>query len=123
MHLKKIDLVLFGADRIAANGDVANKIGSCSIATLAKVHKIPCYAVAPLTTFDPNIPTGKHIPVEERSGKEILQFYDYNNKLRGFYNVFNPAFDITPGRFLTGIISDKGILRKPFAAQIKHIFK
>jgi methylthioribose-1-phosphate isomerase len=123
MQSKKIDLVLFGADRIARNGDVANKIGSYSIAALAKLHKIPCYTVAPSSTFDPGIQTGKNIPIEERTRKEILQFYNYNNKLCGFYNIFNPAFDITPARFLSGIISDKGIFRKPIATQIKQMFK
>ena len=114
MQKKKIDLVLFGADRIAKNGDVANKIGSYSIAALARIHKIPCYAVAPSSTFDLEIETGNDIPIEERAGKEILQFYNYNNNLFRFYKLYNPAFDITPARFLSGIISDKGILKKPY---------
>ncbi len=119
----KVDLVLYGADRIAKNGDVANKIGSYSIATLARAHKIPCYAVAPASTFDLTIATGQHIPIEERDGKEILQFYNYNNNLLKFIRLYNPAFDITPARLLTGIITDKGIIKQPLARAIRKLFK
>jgi methylthioribose-1-phosphate isomerase len=123
MQQKKVDLVLFGADRIAKNGDVANKIGSYAIAALARAHKIPCYAVAPATSFDLTITGGKQIPLEQRDGKEILQFYNYNNNLLRFIRFYNPAFDITPARLLTGIISDRGIIKQPLAPGIKKLFK
>jgi len=123
LQQQKVDLVLFGADRIAKNGDVANKIGSYSIAALARAHKIPCYAVAPSTTFDLAIAGGKQIPIEERDGKEILQFYNYNNNLLRFIRFYNPAFDITPARLLTGIITDRGIIKQPLAPEIKKVFK
>jgi len=123
MQQHKVDLVLFGADRIARNGDVANKIGSYSLASLARVHRIPCYAAAPASTFDLSIAAGKQIPIEERNGKEILQFYNYNNNLLPFIRLYNPAFDITPARLLTGIITDQGIIKQPLAGEIKKLFK
>jgi methylthioribose-1-phosphate isomerase len=123
MQQRKVNLVLFGADRIARNGDVANKIGSYAIAVLARAHKIPCYAVAPSSTFDLTIPGGRYIPIEERDGKEILQFYNYNNNLLPFIDIYNPAFDITPARFLSGIITEKGIIKHPLAIGIKKLFR
>jgi methylthioribose-1-phosphate isomerase len=123
MQQRKVDLVLFGADRIARNGDVANKIGSYALATLARAHKIPCYAAAPASTFDLSIASGKQIPIEERDGKEILQFYNYNNNLLRFIRLYNPAFDITPARLLTGIITDQGIIKQPLAGEIRKLYK
>ena len=118
MNDGKIDLVIFGADRIAKNGDVANKIGSFSIAALAYSHKIPCYCAAPLSTFDLSIKSGKDIIIEQRNYNEILQIYGYNHKLLDVGDVYNPAFDITPARLLKGIITDKGIIKQPISDNI-----
>ncbi|MDD5428907.1 MAG: S-methyl-5-thioribose-1-phosphate isomerase [Candidatus Omnitrophica bacterium] len=107
----KIDKVFVGADRIAANGDAANKIGTYGIAVLAKYHRIPFYVVAPLSTIDRGIRTGKDIPIEERAGDEV-------RALGGRYiaprrvKVYNPAFDVTPNSLITAIITEKGILKK-----------
>jgi len=122
MQQHKIDLVLFGADRIAKNGDVANKIGSYSIAVLAQAHRIPCYVAAPISTFDLTISSGEHIPIEEREGKEILQFYNYNNNLLPLIDTYNPAFDVTPARLLSGIITEKGIIKQPVSNKIIKLY-
>ena len=114
----KIDLVLFGADRIAINGDVANKIGSCSLAILAKSLNIPCYSAAPVSTFDFSIQSGDKIPIEYRNKDEILAWYGYNNDLPEYTNVFNPAFDITRAKFLKGIITEKTIIKQPIKENI-----
>ncbi len=109
----KIDKVIVGADRIARNGDTANKIGTYSIAVLAKYHKIPFYVAAPLSTFDRNINTGRDIPIEERSGDEVRSLggkYIAPKKVK----VYNPAFDVTPNALIDAIITEKGVLRKPF---------
>ena len=116
MAEKKIDLVLFGADRIARNGDVANKIGSYSLAVIANFHKIPCYSVAPLSTFDFNISSGKQIPIENREPNEILEIYNYN---KSDLKVYNPAFDVTPASLLSGIITEAGIIKSPIEKNIK----
>jgi methylthioribose-1-phosphate isomerase len=107
----KVDLVLFGADRIAGNGDVANKIGSYGLAALAYLHKVPCYAVAPSSTFDLSLDCGVEIEIELRKSQEILHIYGYSDNLLDVANVYNPAFDITPAEFLSGIITEKGIIR------------
>ncbi len=118
MKAKKIDLILFGADRIAANGDVANKIGSYGLAALASFHKIPCYAVAPFSTFDLSLLSGDLIEIELRKSQEILHIYGYNDNLSEFADVYNPAFDVTPAELLSGIITEQGIISQPIA---KHI--
>ena len=123
MHQHKIDYVLFGADRIARNGDVANKIGSYSIAALAQLNGIPCYAAAPISTFDLNIIAGTDIEIEERDAQEILQFYNYDRSLLQSAKIFNPAFDITPASLLSGIITEIGILRQPLEISIDKTFK
>lgn len=108
-----VDAVVVGADRIAANGDTANKIGTYAVAILAHYHRIPFYVAAPMSTVDLNIESGQQIPIEERNHEEVRQ-------LRGQYitrpdvAVFNPAFDVTPGSLITAIITDEGILRTPF---------
>ncbi len=108
----KIDKVFVGADRIAANGDAANKIGTYNVAVLAKYHRIPFYVVAPLATFDFHIATGKDIPIEERDGDEV-------RSIGGKFiapprvKVYNPAFDVTPNELITAIITEKGIFKKP----------
>jgi methylthioribose-1-phosphate isomerase len=118
-----IDLVLFGADRIARNGDVANKIGSYSLAILAKMHSIPCYAVAPVSTFDLALASGAEIPIEQRHADEILSWYGYQKPLPKYARVYNPAFDITKSEYLSGIITERGILKKPFEENISKKIK
>ena len=109
----KIDKIFVGADRIASNGDAANKIGTYNLAVLAKYHKIPFYVVAPISTFDFNIKTGKDIPIEERSGDEVRSI---GGKFIAPKNVkvHNPAFDVTPNGLITAIITEKGILKRPY---------
>jgi len=116
----KIDKIIVGADRIARNGDTANKIGTYNVAILAHYHKIPFYVAAPLSTIDVRTKSGKDIPIEERSPEEV-------RKIRGAYiapkkvKVYNPAFDVTPAKFITAIITEKGILRKPFGGSIAAV--
>lgn len=122
MRQKRIDLVITGADRIATNGDVANKIGTYQVAVLAKTHKIPFYVAAPLSTIDPVITHGDMIPVEERSPEEICKFGKLEIGPKGV-SAFNPAFDITPARYVSAIITEKGIIRPPFQKRIKNLLK
>ena len=121
MREKKIDLVITGADRIAANGDVANKIGTYQLAVLAKENGIPFYVAAPLSTIDVNIGNGDMIPVEERAPEEISVFGNREIGPRGV-KAYNPAFDITPNRYLSAIITEKGIVRSPYTTGIGEIF-
>ena len=109
----RIDMIFVGADRIASNGDAANKIGTYNLAVLAKYHKIPFYVVAPISTFDFNIKTGKEIPIEEREGDEVRSVL---GKLIAPKNVkvYNPSFDVTPNGLITAIITEKGILKRPY---------
>jgi methylthioribose-1-phosphate isomerase len=123
MKDEKIDLVLFGADRISKNGDVANKIGSYNLAALARLHGIPCYAVAPSTTFDMATESGDDIEIEQRNSQEILHIYGYNDNLLDEANVYNPAFDVTPAEFLTGIITEKGIIKQPIFENLPKLIK
>lgn len=119
----KIDKVIAGADRIAANGDTANKIGTYSLAVLAKHHKIPFYIAAPASTFDLRIKSGKEIPIEQRREGEITDlFFKRRMAARGI-GVFNPAFDVTPHKLITAIITDKGIIRAPYEENIKDVIK
>jgi len=118
MAAGKIDLVVFGADRIAVNGDVANKIGSYNLAVLANYHNVPCYSAAPLSTFDKNLRNGSEIPIEIRDPNEILRFYEYEQDKKEQLKVYNPAFDVTPAKLLTGIITEKGIFKEPYEKQI-----
>jgi methylthioribose-1-phosphate isomerase len=119
----KIDLILFGADRIARNGDVANKIGSYNLAVLARLHGIPCYAVAPSSTFDLSLKSGDDIKIELRNSQEILHIYGYNDNLLDNADVYNPAFDVTPSDYLSGIITEKGIINHPTAEKITKLIK
>jgi len=107
----KIDKIFVGADRIASNGDAANKIGTYGLAVLAKYHKVPFYVVAPLSTFDFDIKTGRDIPIEERPGDEVRSIM---GKMIAPPNVkvYNPAFDVTPRRLITAIITEKGVYKK-----------
>src|SRR3989338_7758947 len=117
-----IDVVIVGADRIAANGDVANKIGTYSVAVLAKEHKIPFYVAAPISTIDLNIKNGDKIPIEERDIKEVTHIKEIPIASPGI-KVRNPAFDVTPNKFVTAIITERGIVRKPFEKSLKMVMK
>jgi methylthioribose-1-phosphate isomerase len=119
MRAGKVDVVLFGADRIAANGDVANKIGSYKLAVLAKENGIPCYSVAPTSTVDLNTPTGDDIPIEERSWEEVAVIDGVQIAPDGV-PVYNPAFDVTPHRYLTGIVTEEGICYPPFGVSLRR---
>ena len=108
-----VDAVVVGADRIAANGDVANKIGTYTVAVLARQHQIPFYVAAPLSTLDLTIPDGSHIPIEQRDSREVTHIAGARMVPEGV-SVFNPAFDVTPHEFVTAIITDFGVARPPF---------
>jgi len=109
----KINCVMVGADRVAGNGDAANKIGTYGLAVLAKYHKIPFYVVAPTTTFDLSIKSGKEIPIEQRASEEVTFGFGKQTAPDGV-PVFNPAFDVTPNELITAIISEQGIYYPPF---------
>jgi methylthioribose-1-phosphate isomerase len=108
MREGRIQAVITGADRIAANGDTANKIGTFSVATLARVFKIPFYVAAPASTFDLSIATGVEIPIEQRAAEEITCGLGKQTAPDGA-QVYNPAFDVTPAELIAGIITDRGI--------------
>jgi methylthioribose-1-phosphate isomerase len=114
-----IDAVIVGADRIASNGDVANKIGTYSLSVLAKVHGIPFYVAAPMSTIDFDCPSGELIPIEERDTKEITHIM--GNRIAPEVNVLNPAFDITPNENISSIITEKGIARAPYTISLKEL--
>jgi methylthioribose-1-phosphate isomerase len=116
-----IDAVVVGADRIAANGDVANKIGTYSVALLARAHAIPFYVAAPTSTIDLKIKKGDDIPIEERSTVEVTHMQGKRVAPRGI-KVKNPAFDVTPSRLVTAIITEKGVVRSPYTRGIKSLF-
>jgi methylthioribose-1-phosphate isomerase len=120
MRLGKVDCVITGADRIAANGDAANKIGTYTLAVLAKENKIPFYIAAPTSTIDPSLKTGDEIPIEERKAEEVTHIRGVPIAPEGIAAA-NPAFDITPHRYITAIITEKGILKKPYTEGIKGI--
>jgi methylthioribose-1-phosphate isomerase len=122
MSRGEVDVVIVGADRIAANGDVANKIGTYALAVMAKRHGIPFYVAAPLSTFDPNIPDGSHIPIEERPGDEVVGYRKVRWAPKGI-NVRNPAFDVTPAELITGIICEKGVVLQPNRERLQQLFK
>ena len=117
----KIDLVLLGCDRMAANGDFANKIGTYGVAVLAHYHGIPFYSVLPSSTIDLSIPDGSHIPIEQRDASEVTHCAGVRTAPEGV-GVYNPAFDVTPHRLLTGIITEKGVIHPPFAEQLAERF-
>ncbi|MGA2781268.1 MAG: S-methyl-5-thioribose-1-phosphate isomerase [Smithella sp.] len=122
MQQGKIDKIIVGADRIAANGDTANKIGTYSLAVLACAHYIPFYVAAPLSTIDVSLKIGAAIPIEERKNEEVTHFKGFRSAPEGT-EVYNPAFDITPAKYITAIITEKGILKKPHRASIARILK
>jgi len=110
---REIDVCLVGADRIARNGDTANKIGTYSVAVLAREHDIPFYVAAPITTLDLSIPSGDQIPIEERDSREITHVRDHQLGPDGV-KVHNPAFDVTPNELIAAIVTDKGVARQPY---------
>jgi methylthioribose-1-phosphate isomerase len=122
MKSGKVDAVVVGADRIAANGDTANKIGTYMVAVLAREHGVPFYVAAPLTTLDMSLTSGDEIPIEERDSMEVTHIREYQLAPDGV-NVHNPAFDVTPHQFITAIITDKGVARPPYLKSLKQLFE
>ena len=122
MRQGKVNFVVVGADRIAANGDTANKIGTYGVAVLAREHKIPFYVAAPLSTIDLKTPDGDHIPIEERSAKEVTHVGGKQLAPAGAH-VWNPAFDVTPSHLIAGIITERGIFRAPYLASLAGAFE
>lgn len=120
MKQGKIDAVIVGCDRVAANGDAANKIGTYSVAVLAKHHQIPFYVAGPVSTIDVNTPTGDDIPIEERDSEEVSCGFGKRTAPEGV-KVYNPAFDVTPHELITAIITDKGIVEDPDEAGIAKV--
>ncbi len=117
----KVDIIFAGADRIASNGDAANKIGTYMLAVLAKYHRVPFYIVAPHSTFDFKIKSGKQIPIEERKPEEVTHFAGVQTAPKEV-KVFNPAFDVTPSSLISGIVTEFGIIRSPFIQNIIKTF-
>lgn len=120
MKLGKVDVVVVGADRIAANGDAANKIGTYMVAVLAKKHNIPFYVAAPVSTLDLSLKTGEEIPIEERDAKEVTHIREYQLAPDGV-SVHNPAFDVTPNELIAAIITDKGVARAPYLESLRGL--
>ena len=114
----RIGCVVVGADRIAANGDVANKIGTYSVAVLAKENGVPFYVAAPISTLDLTLPTGDHIPIEERHPREVTHVFGQQIAPEGI-SIQNPAFDVTPNRYVTAIITEMGVARAPYTESLK----
>jgi methylthioribose-1-phosphate isomerase len=119
MQKKMVDVVLVGSDRVAANGDVANKIGTYPLAVLAKRHRIPFYVAAPTSTIDLRCPNGGAIPIEERNPGEVTSLLGVPITPKGV-RVMNPAFDVTPHRLVSGIITEKGLIRSPFRSSLRR---
>ena len=117
----KFDAVIVGADRIAANGDAANKIGTYTVAVLANAHGVPFYIAAPVSTIDPACPSGAEIPIEERSAEEVTEVFGARVAPEGV-QVRHPAFDVTPARLITAIITERGVLRPPYGEAIRALY-
>lgn len=115
MRQGRVNAVIVGADRIAANGDVANKIGTYSLAVCAKAHKIPFYVAAPISTIDCNMDSGADIPIEERDASELVSYTSFSP------HIYNPVFDVTPNELVTAIITEKGVLVPPFRHSIQAV--
>ncbi len=121
MKQKKIDCVVVGADRIAGNGDVANKIGTYMVAVLAQKHGVPFYVAAPTSTLDMSLNSGDDIPIEERDAEEVLSLSRQRIAPEGV-SAKHPAFDVTPNELVTAIITEKGIARAPYSESLKKLF-
>ena len=122
MSRGEVDAVVVGTDRVAANGDVANKIGTYMVAVLAHRHKIPFYVACPLSTIDMSIASGADIPIEERSADEVKGFRDYHWAAEGV-SIRNPSFDVTPAELVTALITEKGVVRQPDRDKLSALFK
>jgi methylthioribose-1-phosphate isomerase len=122
MQKKRIDLVITGADRIALNGDTANKIGTYQLAVLAKENEIPFYVAAPVSSFDPNLENGDGIPIEERGHEEVVSL-DGQQIGPDDVRAYNPAFDVTPCQYISAIITEKGVVTPPYRGSIESLFK
>ena len=122
MRAGSVDLVIVGADRITANGDTANKIGTYSLAVLAAHHDVPFYIAAPLSTIDPGLSDGRGIPIEERPGGEISMCGGVRTVPEGVA-VYNPAFDVTPADLISGIVTEVGVLRAPYGPSIAEALR
>ena len=120
LHSGRIGCVVVGADRIAANGDVANKIGTYSLAVLAKENNVPFYVAAPVSTFDLTLASGDSIPIEQRSAEEVTHVFGVAVAPENIA-VQNPAFDVTPARYVTAIISERGVARAPYEVSLKRL--
>jgi len=121
MKQGKVDAVVVGADRIAANGDTANKIGTYMVAVLAREHNIPFYVAAPVSTVDLKVPTGEQIPIEERDEREVTHIRDQRLTPAEGVDIQNPAFDVTPNQFIAAIITDRGVARPPFTESLRSL--
>jgi len=119
MKAGKVNAVVVGADRIAANGDTANKIGTYQIAVLAREHGVPFYVAAPVSTFDLSIPNGEHIPIEERPSDEVTHIRGM--RIAPDVVAAHPAFDVTPARFISAIICERGVARAPYAESLRQL--
>jgi methylthioribose-1-phosphate isomerase len=119
MVKSKIALVVTGADRIAANGDTANKIGTYNLAVVANYHNVPFYIAAPLSTIDASIESGEQIPIEERDTQEITTFCGRPTTVEGAA-AYNPAFDVTSAQLIKGIITEYGVLKPPYKESIRQ---
>lgn len=122
MQQGKVDMIIVGADRVAANGDTANKIGTYPLAVVAKEHRIPFYVAIPLSTIDMKLESGDNIPIEEREGDEIVSFNGSQIAPKKT-ETYNPAFDVTPHKFITAFITEKGIIEPPFDKNFKKLFE
>ena len=122
MQKGKVDKILVGADRIAANGDTANKIGTYNLAVLANFHHIPFYVVAPASSFDLRLKCGKDIPIEQRDSRELREIFGRQLAPKRV-KVYNPAFDVTPNSLITAIVTEKGILRKPYKVSLRKLLR
>jgi methylthioribose-1-phosphate isomerase len=122
MRKGDVDFVVVGADRIAANGDVANKIGTYTVAMMAQAHQVPFYVAAPLSTIDLATPDGDHIPIEQRHTREITHLGPTRLTPEGA-SIWNPAFDVTPHRLIVGIITERGIARPPYDVSLPALFQ
>ena len=120
MKSGKINAVVVGADRIAANGDTANKIGTYMVAVLAREHNIPFYVAAPVSTLDLSLKSGEEIPIEERDAKEVTHIKEYQMAPDGV-GVQNPAFDVTPNELIGAIITNKGVARAPYVVSLQGL--
>jgi len=120
LHSKRIGCVIVGADRIAANGDVANKVGTYSVAVLAKENEVQFYVAAPISTFDLSLASGDQIPIEQRAPEEVTHVQGVRVAPEGA-RVENPAFDVTPHRYVTAIVTERGVARPPYTESLRKL--